>query len=91
MTSVSGVPDDLIDRPKKGFGVPLAAWLRGPLREWAEDLLAEPRLRQDGYFSAPAIRQRWQQQLTGAWDQPSLMWDVLMFQAWLKHNAAGGR
>ena len=78
------VPRDLIERPKMGFGVPLAAWLRGPLREWADALLNEERLRKEGYFHAETIRQKWQEHLRGDRQWHNQLWTVLMFQAWLE-------
>jgi asparagine synthase (glutamine-hydrolysing) len=77
------VPPSLIERPKTGFGVPLAAWLRGPLREWAEDLLAENRLRREGYLDPVPVRRAWHSHLSGRADRAHHLWTVLMFQQWL--------
>ena len=76
------VPPALVDRPKMGFAVPLAAWLRGPLREWAEDLLSERSLRSSGYLNPEPVRKRWAQHLSGKGDWQDPLWDVLMFESW---------
>jgi len=80
------VPKELVDRPKSGFAVPLSAWLRGPLREWAAELLAPARLRHEGYFQYPVVRQIWTEHLSKRrnWEQP--LWSILMFQAWLSEQ-----
>lgn len=78
------VPRALIERPKKGFSVPLSDWLRGPLREWAEALLNVTRLRQQGFFRAEAIRLAWKEHLAGIRNWEPLLWSVLMFQSWLE-------
>jgi asparagine synthase (glutamine-hydrolysing) len=82
------VPRHLIERPKMGFGVPIDRWLRGPLREWAETLLASDRLRADGYLDSAQVRQCWADHLSGRRDLQYHLWDVLMFQAWLDETAA---
>ena len=79
------VPRELIERPKTGFGVPIDAWLRGPLRDWSEDLLDERRLRAEGYLHPEPIRQKWQEHISGARNRQHQLWYVLQFQAWLEH------
>jgi len=76
------VPRALIDRPKMGFGIPLGEWLRGPLRDWAEALLDERRLRSEGIFRPEPVRQLWDLHLSGQRDEPFRLWDILMFQEW---------
>jgi asparagine synthase (glutamine-hydrolysing) len=76
------VPRTLIERPKIGFGMPIDSWLRGPLRPWAEALLSERRLREDGFFSTAPIREKWNAHLSGREEWHYYLWDILMFQAW---------
>ncbi len=71
-----------------GFGIPLAEWLRGPLRDWAEHLLDAARLRADGLLRDEPIRALWAEHLTGRRNWAYYLWDVLMFQAWLETNRA---
>jgi asparagine synthase (glutamine-hydrolysing) len=76
------VPSELIERPKMGFGIPLGEWLRGPLRDWAETLLNEQRLRQAGLLDAGMVRRYWADHLDGRRNWQYLIWDVLMLEAW---------
>ena len=80
------VPKNLTERPKMGFGIPLGSWLRGPLRDWAENLLNEKRLTQEGYFNPKLIRIKWQEHLLNKYNWQYDLWNVLMFQAWIDTN-----
>jgi asparagine synthase (glutamine-hydrolysing) len=78
------VPKDLVERPKKGFGVPIGEWLRGPLRDWAESLMETERLKEQGYLNPTVVNECWQSHLSGSRFSPAKLWNVLMFQAWLE-------
>lgn len=80
------VPRELIDRPKTGFEVPLAQWLRGPLRDWADALMDTRQLVDDGLLDPAKVRSMWEQHLSGRFDRSLLLWSVLMFQSWLRAN-----
>jgi len=76
------VPPKLTERPKKGFAVPVSEWIKGPLRDWAEHLLNETRLREQGLLTPKTVHGVWQQHLSGWQDHDTLLWSLLMFQAW---------
>jgi len=80
------VPRELVDRPKMGFSVPIGQWLRGPLRDWAEALLDEDRLRREGFLKPELVRAKWSEHLAGRFNWEWHLWIVLMFQAWLEQR-----
>ena len=82
------VPKNLIERPKMGFAVPVDEWLRGPLKDWAENLLAEDRLKREGYFDVEKVRKNWREHLLGRQNRQSIIWAILMFEQWLESTYA---
>lgn len=80
------VPEPLINRPKMGFGVPIDTWLRGPLRDWASDLLDPVRLRDEGNLNPEPITQKWQEHQSGQRNWQYHLWNILMLQSWLEAN-----
>jgi asparagine synthase (glutamine-hydrolysing) len=84
------VPRELLERPKKGFGIPIAQWLRGPLRDWGEALLDSKRLQQEGFFDADKVRSSWENHLAGKGHEEYNLWCALMFQAWLESKNCDG-
>jgi asparagine synthase (glutamine-hydrolysing) len=76
------VPEQLFDRPKAGFGIPIGDWLREPMRDWAEELLSEGALRRTGYFRPETVRRQWAEHLSGRINNQHALWSVLMFQMW---------
>jgi asparagine synthase (glutamine-hydrolysing) len=80
------VPRELIERPKKGFSLPIAEWLRGSLKEWANSLLDSERIDAEGFLESTLIQAKWQEHLSGKRDWSSQLWSVLMFQLWLEQN-----
>ena len=77
------VPRVLFDRPKMGFGAPIGDWLRGPLREWADDLLDPVRIADEGFLRAELVTSAWSEHLSGRRNRQYELWDVLMFELWL--------
>lgn len=82
------VPRELIERPKKGFSVPMSDWLRGPLRDWAEELLSPQKLKQQGFLNAELVLKKWQEHRDCKQNWHYYLWDILMFQAWLEEQKA---
>lgn len=83
------VPRALTERPKTGFGIPIDSWLRGPLRDWAEALLDESRLRRDGILNPIPIRKKWQEHVSGRRNWAYWLWDIVMLQTWLDEQQRG--
>lgn len=80
----SYLPEELMNRPKQGFGVPIGDWLRGPLREWAESLISSEKLSRDGFLDKDLVRQLWEHHLSGVANNQHALWNILMFQLWLQ-------
>jgi asparagine synthase (glutamine-hydrolysing) len=80
------VPDTIVERPKQGFGIPVGQWLKGPLRDWAEALLDEQRLREEGFLSPELIRRKWAEHLAGTHDRQNEIWCAIVFQEWLANS-----
>ena len=79
-------PPELFERPKAGFAIPVGEWLKGPLRDWAEDLLDASAMRPEGWLDTGMVRDRWRDHLSGRRDSTAALWAVLIFQAWLREQ-----
>jgi len=77
------VPQTMIDRPKMGFAVPLGTWLRGPLKDWASDLMTSDLLKKQGWLDEALVTQKWEEHQKGIRNWENQLWGVLMFQSWL--------
>ena len=77
------LPKDYVYRPKQGFGVPIEEWLRGPLKEWSEELLFGNNIRDQNYFSIDKVKIIWDEHLHKKVDNTKILWPILMFQSWL--------
>jgi asparagine synthase (glutamine-hydrolysing) len=84
------VPRELIERPKMGFSVPVGDWLRGELREWAEEMLSDSRIKRDGYLNAKVVRRKWTDHLSGAQECSQLLWNLLMLESWFEAEREKG-
>jgi asparagine synthase (glutamine-hydrolysing) len=82
------VPKQLFDRPKMGFSTPVAAWIRGPLKSWAAELISPMNLKDQGYLDAALVKKIWDEHQSASHDRSGVLWNVLMFQAWLSQNRA---
>ena len=82
------VPARMVDRPKMGFGIPVGEWLRGPLRDWCDALLTPDRLAEEGFLDHETVCRIWHEHLSGRRNWQYLLWDVLMFEAWLERQGA---
>ena len=80
------VPRNLVERPKMGFSIPIEEWLRGPMRDWAENLLSEERLLREVFLNHVPIRQKWKEHLSGKRNWQDSLWSVLIFQGWLENE-----
>lgn len=80
------IPRELVERPKMGFGLPIGDWLRGGMREWAEELLDPMRLKQDGVLDPTLVRSKWLEHRDGQRNWEYELWNILMFQAWHQHQ-----
>jgi asparagine synthase (glutamine-hydrolysing) len=76
------VPPAMVERPKRGFSVPLAQWLRGPLRGWAEDLLSPSKLAKEGLLDVGRVRALWHRHLSNRGQNATALWNILMLRAW---------
>ena len=80
------VPKNIVERPKMGFGIPLAEWMRTDLKDWCENLLNEKKLNEEGFFDSKIILDKWNKHLSGKEDCHHQLWNILVFQAWLDNN-----
>ena len=80
------VPKKIVHRPKMGFGVPIGDWLRGPLKDWSDNLLDKNRLKKEGYLNSEIVSKMWREHLDGSRDRTNEIWNILMFQLWLENE-----